>query len=604
MISYTPSFDAYRLIARTRRRELPTRLAIACVGAGIVWSLGRLDLALAYLSLVGLSQSADHFAFRRFHSSASSSPPTRREVWWCMASSAQTTAVYSLLAVFVWLDAGAAGQSFAMVWLCGALLHIALHTHHDLGLAAAAAIPHASYFVGLPVYEALSKGVETAPRHILLFAVLLFLAHFAVGVKRLYASSRELRSAKQDEAQRREAAEAASAAKSEFLANTSHELRTPMNGVLGMAAVLERTNLTDEQRQMTQAIRGAGDSLMRILNDILDLSKIEASKVEIEKVPFRLKETCQRLERLHRAKAKEKGVEFKLECELEDEGLRQGDPHRVSQALHNLVSNAVKFTHQGQVVLSVKSDPESANDVVFEVRDTGIGMSAAQLKSVFEAFSQADSSTTRRYGGTGLGLSITKGLVECMGGQVNAESAPGEGSVFRIHLPLPVATDAGEKSEEETAEDDLRRLVSGPRLRILTAEDNALNQMVLKALLGPIDPELTIVENGVEALNAFRTATYDLILMDVQMPEMDGVQAATAIRALERETNATPIEIIALTANAMEHQVEGYREAGMNAHIAKPIDARQLFKAIATATRRRGRPPSPQDRTGSAENAA
>jgi signal transduction histidine kinase/CheY-like chemotaxis protein len=366
----------------------------------------------------------------------------------------------------------------------------------------------------------------------------------------------------------------ASDAKSAFLATMSHEIRTPLNGILGMAQAIERDSLPDRQRARLAVIRSSGQTLLEILNDVLDLSKIEAGKLVLESVDFDLGALMVEVHHCFTALARNKGLEFVIEPG-DAAGLYRGDPTRVRQVLFNLVSNAMKFTDAGEVRLEAR--PEMGS-LILAVSDTGIGIVADKQSTIFGKFNQADASTTRRFGGSGLGLSICRDLVELMGGEISLSSRPGYGSTFTVRLPLERLGDAPADAEAARADDKASDL-SG--LRVLAAEDNPTNQLVLRALLSGLGVNPTIVNNGVEAVEAFGSGAWDLVLMDVQMPEMDGPTATRAIRAREAETGARRTPIVALTADAMSHQEAAFLAAGMDGRLTKPIDVAQLFDLVA-----------------------
>jgi PAS domain S-box-containing protein len=380
----------------------------------------------------------------------------------------------------------------------------------------------------------------------------------------------------------RRAAEAATEAKSRFLATMSHEIRTPMNGVLAMAALLEARLSGAEERRMLGVIRDSGAALMTILNDILDFSKMEAGRIDLEAAPFSLDEAVRRVAAVHALKAEDKGLDFGVRIGPGAVGPRLGDSHRVQQILHNLVGNAIKFTEGGAVAIDVDGD---ATGVEITVRDTGPGMTPEQARRVFEEFSQADNSTTRRFGGTGLGLAIVKGLVGAMGGTVTLETAPGAGAVFRVALPLPCAA-----ALVETAATDAT--APPPGLRVLAADDNEVNRMVLETFLRMLGAEVTMVAGGREAVAASETRRFDALLLDISMPDMDGVAALGEIRRRERALGAAPAPAVAVTANAMAHQIETYRAAGFDAHLAKPLHKDELSATLARVARA-SRAPAP-----------
>ncbi len=376
----------------------------------------------------------------------------------------------------------------------------------------------------------------------------------------------------------------ASDAKSAFLATMSHEIRTPLNGVLGMAQAMEGEALSPIQKERLSVIRESGVALLEILSDALDISKIESGKLELESVDFDLAALIGGAVAAFSGTAAGKGVALHDLIDPAAAGLWRGDPTRARQIVHNLVSNAIKFTHDGEVRVHLDATETGLRIVV---SDTGIGIAPDKIGSLFEKFVQVDSSTTRRFGGAGLGLAISRELCAAMGGSIGAESQPGEGSTFTVLLPLAhVATDT---SAQTPAPIEPQARPDGRSLRVLAAEDNTVNRLVLQTLLAQLGVEPTIVTNGAEAVEAFGRAGWDLILMDVQMPVMDGLQATRQIRALEAARGATPTCIIALTANAMAHQTADYIAAGMDGSLGKPIEIARLYEIITAsdvATRR------------------
>ncbi len=370
-------------------------------------------------------------------------------------------------------------------------------------------------------------------------------------------------------------AEAANVAKGAFLATMSHEIRTPLNGVLGMAQAMAADDLGDEQRRRLMIIREAGATLTNVLNDVLDFSKIEAGRLELEAVEFDLGECLRVAAAPFGVLASEKGLDLRLDIAADAEGLYSGDVARLRQVFGNLVSNAVKFTEAGRVDMTVTRE---TGVVRIAVADTGAGMASEQLDRLFGRFNQLDDSNTRRHGGTGLGLAISRDLCRLMGGDITVVSAPGEGSTFTAEVALVRLGDAPEPAPLQPSTQADR-----PGLRLLAAEDNRVNQIVLETLLAQAGITPVVAPDGAQAVKAWAEAEWDLILMDVQMPVLDGIGAVKEIRAREASSGRRRTPVIALTANAMTHQVEELLAAGMDLHVAKPIDAAVLFTAIETA---------------------
>ena len=406
---------------------------------------------------------------------------------------------------------------------------------------------------------------------------------FAIGrdVTERLAAEAELKAAKL-------AAEAASTAKSDFLANMSHEVRTPLNGVIGVLDALAQTPLTAAQREMVDLIQTSGATLERLVSDILDVSKIEAGRLELEIREFDLEDALTSVLEVARIRADEKGLAFKVAISDAAKGRFRGDSVRLRQVLDNLLSNAIKFTASGEVAVRIEAHGDKAaeaDELTLTVSDTGVGFDAEKAANLFDRFSQADGTITRRFGGSGLGLAISKALVEMMGGAVTATSTPGRGSVFTVRVPAPrVAGPKAEPAAPAARAGRLEALTEDRPLRVLLAEDNVTNQKVVALILAPLEVDLTIVDDGDEAVRVYEAQDFDLVLMDMQMPVMDGLAATRAIRAFERDHPARRRAALAmLSANAMAHHCDEALEAGADLHIAKPVTARGLIEGVQTA---------------------
>ena len=568
--------------AQTRHRQLKTRFIIAAIGAVILGVATSPGLAIAWFTALTVSQVLDNHLWKPFLDSARVQPVSQREWIILCASAVQATIVYSFFPAMLWMLWGAPGKMFAVLWLSGALLHVTMHMHHEKRTFIAAIIPHMAYFFGLPLY-ALIMGTEPGRfgAAALMLAALMYASHLAVAFKEYQASSAAMRRSREEAQERQSLAEQANAAKSTFLANMSHEIRTPMNGILGMASALEQSDLSAEQRDKLTIIRESGDLLMMVLNDLLDFSKIEASKVEIESAPYRLGEIARKVDSLHGLRAMEKGIDFSVRCDVDCacDAMRLGDGHRILQVMHNLVSNAVKFTESGEVRVKITTADGDKERVVIVVTDTGIGMSEEQAAKVFDPFTQADVTTTRKYGGTGLGLSIAKGLVDAMGGTISLRSAPNAGSTFKVEFPAPIVADSSAFDVAALAPVPVHQ--QSHRLRILVGEDNAVNQAVLNAFLAQRTHDLRFATDGLDVVSAFKNGEFDLVLMDISMPLLDGPEAMRQIRFLERERGVvSPTPIIAVSAHAMQQDVDDFLASGFDGYVTKPVRAEKLHAEI------------------------
>ena len=392
--------------------------------------------------------------------------------------------------------------------------------------------------------------------------------------------------AKEDLEVARRAAEVANEAKSSFLSNMSHEIRTPLNGVLGMAEVLADTPLQADQRDMLDTMRQSGWSLLSLLNDILDLARIEAGKFDVDPALFALDALVYELGSLHGANARVKGIGFNIDCALESEQRRIGDEKRIRQILHNLLGNAVKFTESGTVTLHVT--PTDEHRVLFRISDTGIGMSEEQLSRIFQPFEQAEPGTARRFGGSGLGMSIVQRLVDVMSGTIDIDSAPGKGTSIELRLALPVDCEAQPGSLLSShvplnGSPDAEYLRG---LRVLAADDNTVNRTLLSVMMARLGVYCVFAQDGAEAVAIWRKDDFDLVLLDISMPVMDGLET---LRQMQQEAAASEKpspRAVAATGNVMPDQIEAYLAAGFIGILPKPFRRDDLYDALVSVKRK------------------
>ncbi len=381
-------------------------------------------------------------------------------------------------------------------------------------------------------------------------------------------------------AEARDVAQSANSAKSQFLANMSHEIRTPLNGVIGVAQALAKTPLSAQQEEMLELIHSSGQTLQVLLSDILDLARVESGRLELSSDTFHLGRAVREAAQLYETSAEAKGLQFFVEITPEADGWIVGDVVRIKQILTNLVSNAVKFTGTGFVSLTAALGPDraGARTLRFSVEDTGIGFDSETRDRLFSRFEQADGAITRRFGGSGLGLAISRQLAEMMGGDLDCESEPGGGSAFILTIPFNAA------EAPATAPDIVPDMPEGEQatIRVLLADDHPVNRKVVEMILGQANVELTSVENGAEAVQACRDGDFDIILMDMQMPVMDGLTATREIRLNEAAMGLARTPIVMLTANALAEHIASAEAAGADRHLAKPFDAADLLNLVVT----------------------
>ena len=560
----------YGASARNIWPRMVASLAVCAVAAqsiGLVWTLAWLAAIWAGLilgiRLVGAFEQCEDPAARG-----------RLNLIVSVNNTISTMAQAAMLGV-IWATGDEFGHAFAITAGLISSTYVLLQYYSDLGRFRLLLAPYVAVFIYVAADLIRSSGWKVSAI-VTAAAALVSLVNFFLLSRRLLDRSRSaLRQARQQAQQGELAAESANAAKSTFLATMSHEIRTPLNGVLGMAQAMAGDQLSDRQRDRLSVIHRSGEALLAILNDVLDLSKIEAGKLELEQLEFELAEVARGAYSAFTALANKKGLSFALDIE-QARGRYLGDPTRLRQILYNLISNALKFTEQGEIRVTALRDGEVLQ---LSVRDTGVGIAPESLCKLFAKFDQLDSSTTRRFGGTGLGLAICRELAQLMNGEIAVISELGLGSTFTLHVPLEWL---GEEKVAATVAETVS-VQPAIALRVLAAEDNAVNQLVLKTLLHQMGVEPTVVDNGQLAVQAWETGDWDVILMDIQMPVMDGLSATAKIRAGEAATGRPRTPVVALTANAMSHHVDQYAAAGMDGHVAKPIQAAELFAALTRA---------------------
>lgn len=408
-----------------------------------------------------------------------------------------------------------------------------------------------------------------------------------VSNNKLLKVNRQLEDSTKEAQQFAQEAQAATKAKSEFLAMMSHEIRTPLNGILGFTTLLLNSEISEEQREYVETIRSSGDALLILINDILDFSKIESGALQLESSPFNFRKCIHEVYDLLVVKAEAKGLVLAIDIDPDTPKHVYGDVNRLRQVILNLVDNAIKFTPKEEVLLSLRVNgyaPETQKfNMEFKIVDTGIGMSEEQLNRIFRPFVQAESNTSKRFGGTGLGLVISERLCEMMGGNITVASIAGKGSTFTLNLPFKEFICDKKDLDSINANEEIiiSDLAQRYPLRILAADDNTTNQRILGLMLSKMGYHADFASNGIEVLEALKRQEYDIILMDVQMPEMDGLDACRAIRKKERSSDTkNPICIVAITAFAMDEDKEKCFSAGMNSYIAKPIKISELTRTI------------------------
>ncbi|MDO9338839.1 MAG: response regulator [Caulobacteraceae bacterium] len=552
------------LVAQDSRRLWPGRVVAAAVMVWLIAPILGPGHTLAWSAAIAVAETLTLIATRPFRDGEATHGQRRFYLFAAVAGNSTWLA----LSLMFWINP-APGAAFIalLVWASLLLNAVSYAFRSPAGLMMFAA-PTITVMLATPLLSPRWSGAQQT----LTFVGLVLCCAFAlVSAWRNVRAAVALSTSREALEAERLRAETANSAKSAFLAFMSHEIRTPLNGVLGMVQAMDRDELSPTQRERLAVVANSGETLLLLLNDLLDLSRIEAGRLDLEDGTVDLAAVAEDARRTFAQAAAQKGVALRLEAPAETLGWWAGDPARIKQILINLVANAVKFTDQGEVVVRLAREEAG---VVLTVRDTGAGIAADRLAALFDRFVQAETTTSRQYGGSGLGLAICRQLAELMGGSIGADSVLGEGSCFTVRLPLARAARPPRPAVIEPA------TAEPADLRILCAEDNATNRLVISTLLGQVGLNAHLVENGQQAVEACAVAHWDLVLMDVQMPVMDGPTAVRAIRAAEAADRRPRTPIIALTANAMAHHRAEYLAVGMDAMVAKPLQLTELLSVM------------------------
>jgi signal transduction histidine kinase/ActR/RegA family two-component response regulator len=550
-----------------RARQWPTRLGIGALIALLFFTMTGAAFAAGWVILYAALQALELRVFQAGRRPADWIPSALWS-WLAVAFIAVSNSVFGAFAARQALSSHDLGLVAAALLIAGAIVNGVIVSAGSRHLTWASIGPQIVCFSALAVATARSgtPSLETAQ---IGAASLLFVLAAAAASTQL---SRKLKSA--EDARRQ--AEAANSAKSQFLATMSHEIRTPLNGVVSMVDLLSRSALEPRELEMVKIIRGSSETLGALLSDILDMARIEAGEMALDAAPYHMGDSLRAVCALFSPRAAERGLRLNIDIATEVDRWVVGDQGRLRQVLNNLVSNALKFTEVGQVAVTARL--LSDGFVRLEVADTGIGFDAGSGANVFDRFQQADGSITRRFGGTGLGLAICRDLVRLMGGSMGCSSTPGVGSAFWAKVPFhPTEPGAAQAAGEDCAS-------PGRPLRLLVADDHPTNIRVVELILAEIGVDTTAVQDGAAAVAAFRIGGFDMILMDMQMPVMDGLSAIREIRRLEQEhgTEATPIAV--LSANAMVEHVEAAMKAGADECLSKPIKPGELISSVMRLT--------------------
>jgi signal transduction histidine kinase/ActR/RegA family two-component response regulator len=558
-----------KAIARTRVKGVMTRLALAGLACALAYLLHPAIWPALWLGVYCVAQAIDYALFL----DVLKDRPKVRE-WHLLTSLVANVLIFSSITAYNWFFGGAAGKMFAAISICCSLINAVLTMYYRRQYLYASLLPHAAYLLGLPVVTlCLGSGTEALPMAVVIVSIVTYLVYLMTAVRTLNNSMASLKQAGDLAHDAQITAERANAAKSNFLAVITHEIRTPMNAVVSAVTLLRKTPLNESQKAHLSMLGDASEVLLGLLNDVLDLSKIEAGKMSFERSPIDLKDMLHNLEALFWPQAREKGLELKTVVARDLESHIVSDPLRLRQILFNLVSNAVKFTAKGTVWLRVR---RVEGEIVFAVEDEGVGIAPEDMERIFSSFEQGEAATTRRFGGTGLGLAISRKLARLMGGDITVRSQVARGSCFYLSLPYEAA--ASRTPEPEAIQDAVAEPTEEAAMHVLIVDDHEVNRRIVSLFLEPMGWAWTMADNGETAIELCHSRKFDVILMDMQMPGIDGITATRHIRAERGPNQLTPI--IALTANAMDYHKKAWAEVGVYDFLTKPIEPELLLSTL------------------------